>query len=90
MKRKGFSSNSYVTRNLRRARRVLVAAGFLALGVGLWPSAAQAGISCKVKDFRACGVYECCLISCVYCFDSLGNEVGDPVCSDVFCYNLND
>ena len=51
---------------------------------------AQAGITCKVKDFRACGVYECCLISCVYCFDSLGNEVGDPVCSDVFCYNLND
>lgn len=88
MKRQGFSSNSCGTRNRRGFHRVLVAAGVLALGVSLSSSPAQAGVVCKVQDFRACGNYICCLMTCVYCIDTVtGDLVGDQVCSDPVCWS---
>jgi len=86
MKVKGFGSDSYVTRSLRRAHRVLAAAGLLALTVVLWPSPAQAKVTCKVVDLRVCGRLICCLQTCVYCEDASGNLVGEPACSEPICY----
>jgi hypothetical protein len=72
----------------RRMLRVLVAAGFLVLGVGLWPSPAQASIVCKVQNYHWCTAYVCCSQSCVYCIDSVTGElVGDVTCSDAFCWD---
>jgi hypothetical protein len=89
MKRNGFSSNSCVTRNLRRARRVLVAAGFLAVVAGLWPAPAQAKGGCIVYFVRFCGPTICCMQSCIECYDSQGNPIGDPYCGDPICFNKN-
>jgi hypothetical protein len=73
----------------RRTHRVLVVAGFLATVAELWPSPARATISCKVQYFRACGLYLCCIQSCLICIDS---QTGDTTldCSDPICYNKND
>jgi hypothetical protein len=70
----------------RRIHRVLIVAGFLAMVAGLWPSPAQA-ITCKVQNYHWCSPYVCCAQTCVICYDALGNEVGDVVCSDAFCYD---
>jgi hypothetical protein len=73
-----------------RVYRVLVAAGVLASVVGLWPSPAQAKITCRIQDIRACGRYICCIESCIYCYDSITLElVGDIVCSDPTCWERN-
>jgi len=70
----------------RRIHRVLVVAGFLALAVGLSPSAAQAEITCNVHNYRYCSIYICCEYTCVSCIDSTTGE-SDTECSDIYCYN---
>jgi hypothetical protein len=70
----------------RRSRRLLTVAGLIALTVGLWPSTAQAAVSCRIHDYLSCGRFVCCLVTCIFCTDS---ETGDSSvdCSDVACYD---
>ena len=74
------------TARLHRGWWLLPAAGLLALVVGLWPSPAQAAITCKVQDYRNCGLYVCCAFTCVTCTDSV-TGASDTQCSDIFCYD---
>jgi hypothetical protein len=73
----------------RRIHRVLVVAVFLAAVAGLWPSPAQASISCKVQIYRFCSAYVCCFQICTICMDQQGNII-DVTCGDAYCYNRND
>jgi hypothetical protein len=84
MKRECFGSKSNATRRPTRGRRLLAAAGLLALAVG-FPSPAQAFV-CKVVDYRVCGRCICCLLTCVNCYDQTGALL-DSVCGETYCYN---
>ena len=86
MKLKGFSADSYVTRSLRRGRRVLAAAGLFALVVGFWPRPAQAAIKCNVHIFHSCSQYVCCFQVCTICYDTLTGDIIDISCGDTICY----
>jgi hypothetical protein len=70
---------------LRRACRLLAVAGLFALVEGLWPSPAQAKITCRVQDYRACSRYVCCLQTCLICTDSVTGYV-DITCGDTYCW----
>jgi hypothetical protein len=79
-------SNRNPVRSLKRGCRLLPVAGLFALVVGLWPSPAQATITCHVQDYRYCSVYTCCAYTCVTCTDSKTGE-SDTQCSEVLCYD---
>jgi len=71
----------------RRIHQVLVVAGLLAMVAGLWPSPAQAAISCKVQTFRSCGTYVCCFQICTICYDTQTGDIIDISCGDTICYD---
>jgi hypothetical protein len=75
-----------VIRRLRGGWRLLPVVGLFALVVGLWPSPAQATITCHVQDFRSCSPYTCCSYTCVTCIDST-TGLSDTQCSDIYCYD---
>jgi hypothetical protein len=72
----------------RRIHRILVVAGFLGMGAGLWPSPAQASIHCQVKIYQHCSLYVCCFEVCTICTDQDGNVI-DVTCGDTVCYDRN-
>jgi hypothetical protein len=80
------SSSCCPISNLKRSWRLLSAAGLFALVVGLWPSPAQAAITCKTQDTRYCSVYACCSYTCITCIDSTTGE-SDTQCSEIYCYD---
>ena len=69
----------------RRIHRVLVIAVALAAVAGLWPSPAQATISCKVLQFLSCDQYACCLQICTSCTNSR-TGITDIECGDTTCW----
>lgn len=72
---------------LGRVRRVLVAAGLFALVWGLWTAPpAQATVRCQIQDYRSCGRFICCLLTCIYCVDDVTGYTSDD-CSEVVCWD---
>jgi hypothetical protein len=69
----------------RRIHRVLVAAGVLAAVAGLWPSRAQATISCRAQQFFSCSQYACCFQICTVCYNSQ-TGITDINCGDTTCW----
>jgi hypothetical protein len=79
-------SRSCVKNGARRSWRLLAIVA-LGLGWGVWPSVAQANITCRARNFIVCDHYECCFVTCVTCTDSDGNVVGID-CETGDCYPL--
>ncbi len=79
-------SRSYVKKGAGRIGRLLTIAGVIATILGLWPSAAQAGIRCFARRYIVCDRIQCCFVTCVICVDADGNVVGSD-CQVTTCYD---
>lgn len=77
-------SYAFVNTVMRRFVRSLLVAVTCAV-LGLWPSAAVAGITCKTQHYLVCDRTECCFFTCVVCVDADGNVLGIS-CDDGTCY----